>query len=303
MLTRAARRSRRPRPDYPYGVASRSELTRDGVTAHRIDAQVAAGRWQRVGPAVVLHNSALSAAQYRRLAMINCGPRAVLTSFTAAAEWGLSGWDRDEVHVLAPAGTIRPPIPRLRLHRTRAWQRTDLVPSRRLHRLAPALVVAAASFRGARPGCGLLAASVQQRLLRPPDLRAALEASPRVRHRAMLLLAVADIEQGAHALSEIDFGRLCIRYGLPQPTRQAVRRTSNGRRRYLDVEWELPDGRRVAVEVDGALHLSARRWWDDQLRQNEIVIDGTVLLRYPSVVVRDEPDLVSCQLRRLLCRP
>jgi very-short-patch-repair endonuclease len=54
------------------------------------------------------------------------------------------------------------------------------------------------------------------------------------------------------------------------------------------------------VEVDGALHLTPRRWWDDQLRQNEIVIGGTIVLRYPSVVVRDSPNIVAAQLRRLL---
>ena len=51
---------------------------------------------------------------------------------------------------------------------------------------------------------------------------------------------------------------------------------------------------------DGALHLTPRRWYDDQLRQNEVVLGGTVVLRYPSVVVRDEPHLVIAQLRRIL---
>ncbi len=45
----------------------------------------------------------------------------------------------------------------------------------------------------------------------------------------------------------------------------------------------------IAVEVDGAIHLAPERWIDDQLRQNEVVIGGTTMLRYPSVVVRDEP--------------
>jgi very-short-patch-repair endonuclease len=67
--------------------------------------------------------------------------------------------------------------------------------------------------------------------------------------------------------------------------------------------WRLPDGRRLVVEVDGALHLVARRWWDDQLRQNELVLGGDLVLRYPSVVVRCEKALVLDQLRRLLLPP
>jgi hypothetical protein len=53
-----------------------------------------------------------------------------------------------------------------------------------------------------------------------------------------------------------------------------VRRDCHGARRYLDATWDLRDGRTLVVEVDGALHLEARQWKDDQLRQNEIVIAG-----------------------------
>lgn len=281
-------------------VVGRRQLSAAGIDAHDIDAQVQARRWQRIGPAVVLHNAGPTKDEWREVCLINCGPRAVLTSFTAAEVWGLEGWTRDAIHVLAPAGTADPGLRGLRLHRVGDWTRADVVPPRRLHRLAPALVLAASTFARSRPGCGLLAAAVQQRLLTAAELRAALHEASRTRHRRALLLAMGDVEQGAEALSEIDFGRLCARYRLPLPTRQAIRRGANGRRRYLDVEWRLPDGRVVAVEVDGAHHMSARQWSADQLRQNEIVIDGTIVLRYPAVVVRDEPDLVAAQLRRVI---
>jgi len=115
-----------------------------------------------------------------------------------------------------------------------------------------------------------------------------------------MLLALDDIAQGAQALSDTDFVRLCRRFGLPEPTRQAVRVEPSERRRYLDAEWKLSGRRRVAAEVDGALHLTPERWYDDQLRQNEVVLGGTIVLRYPSVVVRDSPALVAAQLRRVL---
>ena len=248
----------------------------------------------------MLHNGRLTRHQMWRVALINCGPRAVLTSFTAAEAWGLRGWTRDEIHVLAPAGTTRPRLRGLRLHRTTNWVRVDLAQTQLLHALAPALVLAASGFSSSRPGWGVLAASVQQRLTTAAALRQALVAAPRTRHRAALLLAVGDIEQGAEAMSEIDLGRLCRQYGLPPPNRQAVRVEPTGRRRYLDADWTLPDGRIVAVEVDGAHHLSTTQWREDQLRQNEVVIGGTLVLRYPSVVVRDDPALVARQLRRAL---
>lgn len=300
MLTAAARRARNVALAEPVGVLHRSQLTKMGWDAHGIDAQVAAGRWRRRGPAVVLHNGPLTRAQCHQVALINCGPRAVLTSFTGLEASGLKGWTRNEIHVLAPAGTADPGLAGVILHRTGDWAAVDVVGSRRLHAVAAAALLAAASFSTSRPACGLLAACVQQRLTRPPALLAALERAPRIRHRSALLHAVQDIAQGAEALSEIDLRRLCRRYGLPLPTHQAVRVEPNGRRRYLDAQWRLPDGRILAVEVDGAYHLAPEQWISDQLRQNHVVIGGTVVLRFPSIVVRDCPELVAAQLRALL---
>ena len=101
-------------------------------------------------------------------------------------------------------------------------------------------------------------------------------------------------------MSEIDFVKLCRRHGLPAPIQQLVRRDSVGRRRYLDASWQRSDGRLVVVEVDGALHLNPTSWAADQLRQNELVLSDALVLRYPSVVVRTEGDLVARQLRRAL---
>jgi hypothetical protein len=273
-----------------------------GWSPAAIRAQVEARRWQRIGRAVILHNGAPTPAERRRAALIVLGPRAALTSFTAAEEWGLSGWEREPIHVLVPRGArVRRPAELLiRVHYTDLWAPASIVSGRGLHRVGPAVVMAASSFDSRRPAFGILAATVQQRLIHPSELARAVETAPRTRYRADLLAAVHDIGQGAQALSEIDFARLCRRHGLPAPTRQAVRRDARGRRRYLDAEWRRGDGRRIVVEVDGALHLLARQWWDDQLRQNELVIAGDMVLRFPSVVVRCEQTLVVDQLRRAL---
>ncbi len=248
---------------------------------------------------MVLHGGPPTPAERRGIALLNCGDHALLTAFTAAELHGLRGWERPTIHVLLPAGTrVRGVVRPVRLHYTGDWTRVDPVPGRRLHRCAPALVLAASTFAHPRPACGVLAAAVQQRLVTAGRLHAALQQAPRTRHRRFLVAALDDIAQGAHAMSEIDFVRVCRRAGLPAPTRQAVRVEPGGRRRYLDAEWTRADGRRVVVEVDGALHLSPRRWWDDQLRQNELVIADD--LRFPSVVVRTTPDEVVGQLRRVL---
>lgn len=303
MLTTSAARSIPDSFEHAFDtVALAADLRRWGWTVGALRSQLDARRWQRVGRAIVLHNGPLQPEERRQVALLNCGPRAALTGFTAATELGLTGWERESVHVLVPGGariTRVPGIP-LRVHYTGDWDAVDLLRGRGLHCLRAALVVAASGFAKPRPACGILAAGVQQRLVRPRELEHELLISPRVRHRAVLLHAVRDIAQGAEALSEMDFARLCRRFGLPQPTRQAVRAEPSGRRRYLDAEWVRRDGQRIVAEVDGALHLIARQWWDDQYRQNELVITGDVVLRYPSVVVRTEQEIVADQLRRAL---
>jgi len=285
-------------------VTTSHALLASGVSRRQIAAQLSGGRWQRVGHALVMHNGPLSRDQRWKVARIHAGPQALLAAFTAAEAYGLRGWERDVVHVLAPGGTrLRTgcPVPvRLHLH---GKTEDEKHPARGVQSLPAALVRAAATFDSPRPACAILAAGVQQRLLTPNALSTSLENAPRTRHRAALLAACDDIAQGAQALSEIDFVRLCRRAGLPPPQQQCVRREPSGRRRYLDATWRRRDGLLVIVEVDGALHLTAKRWWDDQIRQNELALADALVLRFPSVVVRTQPDLVVDQLRRALLVP
>lgn len=303
MLTDAARKSVPDiLDDARHTVSSIPALINDGWSENACRAQLGARRWRRVGRAVILHNAALSVAEQRRAALINCGSPAVLTAFTAAEEFGLRSWERPRIHVLVPGGTrvTRPAELDMRVHYIGDWNPADVLTVRDLHRAAPALVLAASTFSRPRPACGLLAAGVQQKLVTATQLRAALATNSRMRHRHAMRLAVEDIAQGAQALSEIDFTRLCRRYGLPTPVQQAVRRDRFGRRRYIDAEFVSRSGKRVVVEVDGALHLAPRRWWDDQLRQNEFVISGDLVLRYPTAIVRHEELVVVDQLGRIL---
>ena len=284
-------------------VTSVKMLVAQGWSQSGIRAQLDARRWQRVGRAIVRHNGPPTVQQLRHAALITLGPRSLLTSFTALEVAGLSGWEREPIHVLVPRGARvqRPDGLPLRVHYTDEWDGAAAGRRGVLHAVPAAALLASASFGGVRPACAILAATVQQRLIRATDLVAALEQRSRIRHHRALLASAYDIAQGAHALSEIDFARLCRRFGLPEPSRQSVRRDRRGRRRYLDAEWLLADGGRVVVEVDGALHLIVQNWWSDQLRQNEVTLSGDTVLRYPSVVVRSESALVADQLRRALC--
>jgi hypothetical protein len=192
------------------------------------------------------------------VARLHGGPQALLTAFTAAEACGLTRWERDVVHLLVPAGTrlrSRSPVP-IRLHHTHRFDRSVAYRTTVVHRLPDALLRAAATFPHPRPACGLLAAAVQQRLVAVGDLTEALRQAPRQKHRSMLRSAVDDIAQGAEALSEIDFVRLCRVQALPPPHQQTVRRDVAGRRRYLDAT-----GAEETVDSSSSRSMVRCTWW------------------------------------------
>ncbi|MDP9221238.1 MAG: hypothetical protein M3P23_11995 [Actinomycetota bacterium] len=283
---------------------SREQLLHLGVHPRHVDGHFQAGRWREPVPGVVvLHRGPPPPPTTRWITLLAAGPDAALCSWTALALHGLAGWERPSVHVVVPRGRHVPAMLWATIHESRRHTAADRqqlngIP---VHGVERAAIDAAAWTRSARTATGLLAAVVQQGLTRPERLAATLEAAGRVRHRKRMLLALADIEGGAQALSEIDLARLCRAAGLPEPVRQRVRRDANGRRRYLDVEWRLPDGRVVALEVDGVGHMEAGRWYDDLLRQAELVIDEPhVVIRLPASAVRLEPQRVIAILARAL---
>lgn len=76
--------------------------------------------------------------------------------------------------------------------------------------------------------------------------------------------------------------------GLRPPRRQVARLDREGRRRYVDCEWTLPDGHLIVLEIDGSHHMDARNWGDDLRRERSLVIGGATVLRATTYEVRLE---------------
>lgn len=286
------------------GVVSRHVLRLHGVTRNGVHHQVIAQRWQTYGPhAVLLQNAAPSRRQQEWIAVTNCGRQGgMLAGPTAAALLGLQGYESREIHLLIPDSARIALESGVVAHRTRRPLDDAAHPTRQpaMTRLERSLLDAACWTAHDRDACALLAAAVQQRLTTAGRLQAEVAAAPVFRRRRLFRLVLDDIDGGAHSLAELDFARLCRRCDLPAPLRQAVRTDSRGRRRFLDVELPFRSGRGTfAVEIDGALHLLPRTYWDDMARSNEITIAGTPVLRFPTLALRLEPDAVMAQVRRM----
>jgi len=268
--------------------------------------QVSSGRWQQPCRGIVVAQSGpLTEIQTLRIAVLWAGPGAALAGLTAARLDGFSGFsDREQrpIHLLVPASS---PVRRARLnlplavHYSRLFGADDVHPVRepRRTRVARSLVDAAAWMGSDRGAQAVLAAGVQQRLARPQDLLAVVTGNLRLPRRAMISATLDDIAGGAQALSELDLTRLVRHHRLPEPDRQARRRDSAGRRRWLDAVWEAA---RLIVEVDGIHHLDAAQYWADMDRDNDFTLGGYRVLRFPAFVVRYRPGYVAGKIREAL---
>ncbi len=143
----------------------------------------------------------------------------------------------------------------------------------------------------------MIASSFQQRLVNACEIERVLARMPNAWRRGLVLRTAWDCAGGSESLGELDFFALCRSGGLPVPSRQVERRDRAGRRRYLDAYF---DDWKLVVEIDGAHHINVGQMWDDSRRQNDLELAGYVVLRYPSFVVRQHPEMVLAEIRQAL---
>jgi very-short-patch-repair endonuclease len=94
--------------------------------------------------------------------------------------------------------------------------------------------------------------------------------------------------------AETLFVQIARAIGLPPPRRQ-FRILIAGREYRIDFAWpEL----RLAVEIDGSSVHGPRQLGSDLRRQNHIVLDGWMILRFTWVMVAKEPDGAGRVLKR-----
>jgi hypothetical protein len=284
------------------GVLTRRQVYESGLSPAHVKAQIAARRWQGIGRRVlVLHNTALTARQREWVAVLLPGIPAALAGLTAARGAGLTGFEPARVHIVVRHDTHTRLPSWVQLHESRRFDAGDIRAGGGPPRTGAArsVIDAAAWSISPRRAAAIVCASVQQRVTTAEALREELAGAGQVRHARLLNQILGDVSDGGHTLAEIDLGPLARRAGLPPPRRQVLCVEPAGRRRYLDAEFDLPDGHTLAVEVDGSVHLQPSNWWDDLSRQNEITIGGRIVLRFPSVAIRSHPDAVVDQLRRI----
>jgi hypothetical protein len=276
---------------------SRSQLMALGLTRWQVVAELKAGRWaahQR--QTVATYTGLLTETATWWSAIFKVGPGAALDGSTALRAAGLQAFG-DVLHVSTPKSS-RPRRPRdVVVHETRRRQPGDVIEVG-VPRVRPpiAAIRAALWARSDRQAALVLAMSVQQRITTPEALTDALAAVRRHRRRKFIGLILTDLSNGAQSIGELDFARLCRRFGLPEPDRQVRRRGPDGVF-HLDSGWSAYN---AVVEIEGLHHLEAAQALADASRQNELTIGNDRVLRIPVLGLRISPDHYMTQVARLL---
>jgi very-short-patch-repair endonuclease len=270
------------------GVVSRGQLYDAGVTRAQVRAQVRARRWRRVGSqAVALATGPLTRLGQFWAAVFEAGPRAFLDGASALEAAGLEHFHEPRIRVSVPRGARVRRARGLNIRQTRRWAAHDVV-GRGVPRSRPpvAAVRAALWARSNKQAALILVLVVQQGLALVQEVAEEMLRVRRDRRRLFLHAVLLDLLGGVRSLGELEFARECRRRGIPEPTRQVVRRTGSGRY-VLDVVWEQWG---VVVEIDGIQHTWANQVVGDALRQNELVLTDAMVLRLPLLGLRVNPD-------------
>lgn len=280
------------------GVVSRLQIYELGLSRHEVRANVRARRWQAVGrQSLAVHTGELGSRAREWAAVFEAGPRAQLDGASALIASGLERYDAESIRVSVPRGARVRRAPGVDIRQTRRWCADDLMPGGVARTRSDIAAVRGALWaRSDKQAALLLTMSVQQGMTTAEKLGVQLLRVKRDRRRLFLHAVVLDLLGGVRSLGELDFARACRARGLPEPSRQQVRRAANGTY-YLDVEWSDWG---VVVEIDGIHHSWAENLVGDALRHNAVALGRDVVLRLPLLGLRIAPDDFFAQIEQAL---
>lgn len=279
-------------------VLSLKQLQENDVSRSQRRANVAAERWADLpGRGVIIDLGPVEGPSAWWRAVTVLGPHARLGGVTALEAAGLSGYVEPLTHIWVPKSTYKGELQGVRLHETRRWTSEDGAPTG-IPRARPevATVQAALWAKSSRQALLCLVMPIQQRIVRPDDVAEVLGRVRRHRFRRMLQESIRDIAAGAQSLGELDFTRMCRERGLPEPSRQALRETPNGRA-YLDVYWKAF---RVALEINGAGHERLDQVMHDEIRTMDLQVHGETAIQVTVLTLRCDPGPFFDRLAELL---
>lgn len=274
--------------------------------ADAMDSLVRSGRWQRLYRGVyAAYTGPPSRECVVWAAVRRCGPGAALSHYTAAELDGFGDRHGEAVHVSIPTDH-RAVVPRResaalapvvihRVSRLPAITHPTRTPPRT--RVQDTVLDIADVARSADAAFYWISAACAQRLVTPAQIRQAAAERKKLRWRADLAVALADVSDGVTSKLERGYVRNVERpHGLPKAQRQVRIRRAQGSI-YLDnliAEFGL------AVEVDGLAAHPAQHRWRDIRRDNAMAVERIQTLRYTWWDITSRPCWMAAQIAGVL---
>jgi len=258
------------------------------------------GRWRRVSTGVlVMQSGPLTETQRLWAAILAAGDRAVLGGLTAARLDGLAGFEDPRIYLLIPAPRqVRKALPGVVAHRSGLLEARDVHPVRSppRTRISRSLVDAAGWAATDRLARAILAAGVQQRLVRPGDLSVVVERCSRVRRRGLSVRRWRMSKAVPRRCPSLTSATWSGASGCPSPTDSSSGWTSRGAGGWMrcgsgHASWLRSTGAGTWTLAPGG------RTCSGATSCKSMVIR---VLRFPAFAVRDYPRAVAAQIARAL---
>jgi very-short-patch-repair endonuclease len=283
------------------GIFARWQANALAVDRGVIGARLRSGRWQRLHQGVYAAFTGRLCREAELWAgVLRAGPHAVLSFHTAAEVDGFAAGPSRLIHVTVPRAQHLARVPGMVMHRSgrleAARHPLRTPPRTRVEETALDLAQMAATLDDA---FGWISRPCARRLTTPPLILQAMQSRSRIRWRAELTSALADVADGVLSPLEHRYVRNVERaHGLPAAKRQVVI-ARYPRRQYLDNLYEEFS---IGVELDGKAYHPAEERWEDIGRDNALAAGGILVLRYGWADVSDRPCQVAAQIGEAAAR-
>ena len=283
-----------------HWLASAADVMTAGGTAAAIDRRLRTGRWELadhgvyrlVGPPPTWRTSLLAP-------ILSAGPGARASHFAAAALHGFPGYPEATPEITIPRGRGRR-RPHLKVHTSTDLDRSTLVvvdgiPATDVARTILDLARTVGDQRLARTieNARRAKATDWERLISTLSHHAR-RGRPGIRRLRRVIARNAHRSEVTDSDFELLVLALLLEVGLPEPVLH--HRVVDGDRFVAEVDLAYPD-LRIAIELDGRIHLDEDVRELDLPRQNDLVLSGWIVLRFTWRRYRDRPESIVAEVR------